>query len=56
MQRTVNADPSALAQIAEDTPMRRVGQPEDIADVVAFLASPQARWVTGQTITASGGL
>jgi 3-oxoacyl-[acyl-carrier protein] reductase len=40
----------------EDTPLRRVGQPEDIADVVAFLASDEARWLTGQVISASGGL
>ncbi|MBS4218288.1 SDR family oxidoreductase [Bacillus sp. FJAT-49711] len=33
----------------------RWGQPEDIADVAAFLASPDSRWVTGQSIDASGG-
>jgi 3-oxoacyl-[acyl-carrier protein] reductase len=33
-----------------------MGRPEDIADVVAFLASERARWVTGQAIGASGGL
>lgn len=33
----------------------RVGQPEDVADVVAFLASPDARWVTGQNLDATGG-
>jgi 3-oxoacyl-[acyl-carrier protein] reductase len=38
------------------TPLGRVGQPEDIAGVVAFLASDDARWITGQLITASGGL
>lgn len=35
--------------------LQRVGEPEDVADVIAFLAGPQARWVTGQTIEASGG-
>jgi 3-oxoacyl-[acyl-carrier protein] reductase len=45
-----------IADIVERTPLRRVGKPEDIADVVAFLASPAARWLTGQTITANGGL
>ncbi|MET9064097.1 SDR family oxidoreductase [Streptosporangium sandarakinum] len=35
--------------------MPRVGQPEDIADVVGFLASDAGRWVTGQVIDASGG-
>jgi 3-oxoacyl-[acyl-carrier protein] reductase len=33
----------------------RLGQPEDVADIVAFLASADARWVTGQVIDASGG-
>ncbi len=36
--------------------MGRIGQPSDIADVVAFLASDDARWVTGTTIEASGGM
>ncbi|MBS0234940.1 MAG: SDR family oxidoreductase [Proteobacteria bacterium] len=35
--------------------LKRIGQPDDIADVVAFLAGPKGRWVTGQTIEASGG-
>ena len=34
----------------------RLGQPEDIADVVAFLASDDARWITGQNIRINGGL
>jgi 3-oxoacyl-[acyl-carrier protein] reductase len=37
------------------SPLRRVGRPEDIADIVAFLASEEARWLTGTTIEASGG-
>ena len=38
------------------TPLGRLGQPADIADVVAFLASDDARWVTGQVVLATGGL
>lgn len=38
------------------TPFGRMGHPEDIANVVAFLASDEAGWVTGQTLAASGGL
>lgn len=49
-------DEEARKQMAEQTPLGRLGKPEDIADVVAFLASEDARWVTGATIVASGGL
>jgi 3-oxoacyl-[acyl-carrier protein] reductase len=38
------------------TALRRLGKPDDIADVVAFLASDEARWLTGQTLLANGGL
>ena len=37
------------------TPMGRLGQPEDLARVVSFLASPAAEWITGQVIVADGG-
>ena len=43
-------------QIVADTPMGRPGQPEDIARVAVFLASDNARWLTGERIAASGGL
>jgi 3-oxoacyl-[acyl-carrier protein] reductase len=38
------------------TALKRLGQPEDIADVVALLAGPDSRWITGQNLEASGGL
>ncbi|WP_323039633.1 glucose 1-dehydrogenase [Gemmobacter sp.] len=38
------------------TPLRRIGQPEDISGLVAFLASADAGWITGRTIRADGGL
>jgi 3-oxoacyl-[acyl-carrier protein] reductase len=44
------------SSIIQMTPLGRIGTPEDVAEVVAFLASDEARWVTGQTIGASGGL
>lgn len=47
--------PEAEEQIRRQTPLGRVGQPEDIADVVVFLASEQARWVSAQMISVSGG-
>lgn len=37
-------------------PLKRLGQPEDIAGVVAFLASPEGGWVNGQVIRANGGV
>ncbi|HEU5408139.1 MAG TPA: SDR family oxidoreductase [Nitrospira sp.] len=36
--------------------MKRLGVPKDIADVVAFIVSEEARWITGQTIQAGGGI
>jgi 3-oxoacyl-[acyl-carrier protein] reductase len=36
-------------------PLRRIGLPEDVADVIVFLASDQARWVTGQVVKVGGG-
>jgi len=49
------ATPEGRAAIAASSPLNRVAQPEDIADIVAFLASDDARWVTGEWIDASGG-
>lgn len=46
---------AAQAEVAASSPLERVGQPADIADVVAFLASDDSRWVTGQWIDATGG-
>ena len=44
-----------LPQLAEQTPMGRLGTPEDIAAAVAFLASPEADFMTGQVLTCDGG-
>lgn len=44
------------AGFVADTPLGRAGQPEDITGAVVFLASDDARWVTGQEINASGGV
>jgi 3-oxoacyl-[acyl-carrier protein] reductase len=43
-------------QMLENTPLGRLGHPDDIASVAAFLASDEARWVTGSLIDAAGGL
>lgn len=43
-------------QIVSMTPLGRIGQPDDIANIVSFLASPEAGWITGRTIIADGGV
>ncbi|MEE1827067.1 SDR family oxidoreductase [Streptomyces sp. BE20] len=48
-------DPRARARVAAYSAFDRVGEASDVADVVAFLASDDARWVTGQNLDASGG-
>jgi len=55
MLRSVFTDEQLQPMIAR-TPLQRLGTPQDIADVVAFLASDQSRWITGQSISVSGGL
>ena len=44
-----------LPQLAQETPLGRLGTPEDIAHAVAFLASEQANFITGQVLTCDGG-
>jgi 3-oxoacyl-[acyl-carrier protein] reductase len=44
-----------VQEIAAGTPLQRIGEPEDIADVIVFLASAQARWLTGQLFYVGGG-
>lgn len=43
------------AQIESQTPLGRIGQPDDIAPAVVYLASSDAKWVTGESLTISGG-
>jgi len=43
-------------QVESQTPLRRTGQPDDIAPVAVFLASQDSAWITGETLVASGGL
>ncbi|HEX7166008.1 MAG TPA: SDR family NAD(P)-dependent oxidoreductase [Acidimicrobiales bacterium] len=50
------AVPGVVERIEEQTPLRRWATPEDIADVIAFLASDAARFVTGETIAVDGGM
>ena len=47
---------SALEQVKAMTPLGRLGQPEEVADAVAFLASPRAAYITGQVLAVNGGM
>ncbi len=49
------SDPALYDRILGSIPFGRLGTPEEVAEVVMFLASPAARWVTGQTIIVDGG-
>lgn len=52
---TQASDQDGVTRTVANTPMGRMGEPQDIARVALFLASPAAAWVTGQVIEASGG-
>jgi len=49
-------DGSFRDKTVSQTPLRRIGQPQDIAPVAVFLASSDSGWITGETINVSGGL
>jgi 3-oxoacyl-[acyl-carrier protein] reductase len=51
-----NMDSEARRNLIEMTPLHRLGQPEDIAEVIAFLVSEPARWITRQNLAADGGI
>lgn len=53
---TANLTKADFAALAEDTAMCRIGRPEDVADVIALMADPGARFMTGQVIGVDGGL
>ena len=53
--QTGHIGPALEEKLKRDIPLGRLGRPEDVADVMVFLASEHARWVTGQRIYAGGG-
>ena len=50
------AKPGVREEVLALVPLRRLSTPEDVADVVVFLASDAARYITGETISADGGM
>jgi 3-oxoacyl-[acyl-carrier protein] reductase len=48
--------PELIERLAKMTPLERLGQPEDIANAVSFLAGPDGGWINGQTLRANGGM
>jgi glucose 1-dehydrogenase len=55
MLASVNANPAAMDMVMSRTPLKRIGEPRDIGDAVAFLASKKAKYITGETIYIDGG-
>ena len=53
-QRRLAGDP-LYSSVLKGIPFGRLGRPEEIAEVALFLASPHARWITGQTLVVDGG-
>ena len=49
-------DETAKKNVIETIPLKRLGRPEDVAELVLFLASEEASYITGQTISIDGGL
>jgi len=56
MNREVLSDPEYEARVIAKTPARMIGEPQDIARAVSFLASPNARFITGSSLFVDGGL
>ena len=53
---TSGLDQSVVEELQAHIPMERLGEPEDVASVIRFLAGPGARYITGQIITVDGGM
>jgi 2-hydroxycyclohexanecarboxyl-CoA dehydrogenase len=57
MVRTVaDRHPGLLDKLAKQIPLRRIGRPDDIAGIVTFLCTDRAEYITGQTLSVSGGI
>jgi 2-hydroxycyclohexanecarboxyl-CoA dehydrogenase len=56
LQAEMAEDPELIQRMVKIIPFRRVGKPEDMASVISFLCSPDSDYMTGQTLSVSGGL
>ncbi|MFF1607355.1 SDR family oxidoreductase [Amycolatopsis sp. NPDC058278] len=56
MHRTNIRGTFVVDQLAAQPPLERLGRPEDIAHLTAFLVGPDGRWVNGQNIRDNGGI
>ena len=58
IQTAMNAmhSPETLRGLAEETPLGKLGTPQDVANAAWFLTSPQAGFITGQTLSVDGGI
>lgn len=55
-EMNAHVDPEIVDEIADETPLERIGKPEDVAKTMLFLASDDSSFVTGQVIAVNGGL
>lgn len=55
MTERARRDPDVERKLAERAMMRRIGEPDDIANAIAFLAAPESGWITAQVLTVDGG-
>lgn len=55
-EMNANLGPEDMAVLAEETPLGTIGEPEDVAEALWYLASPGAKFVTGQVLATNGGL
>ena len=56
INQTLIDDPAQLKKVTQNIPLGRLGEPEDVAGIVAFLASDEAKYMTGSTFYVDGGL
>jgi NAD(P)-dependent dehydrogenase (short-subunit alcohol dehydrogenase family) len=56
LTEAVLAQPERLKKILERTPLNRVGKPEEVANLVTYLAMDKASYITGQNIMVDGGM